>query len=102
MSPSKNKTSSENQAPAVVVQKHKKIPVFSQVDLLILGGIVVVLLVTGYRLWSVTRPTKSAQVSAPTATPVVVPTLSLHQDHERQGPDITVDPDQIGKANPFQ
>jgi hypothetical protein len=31
-----------------------------------------------------------------------LPTLKLNQDNERQGPAVTVDPNLIGKDNPFQ
>jgi len=71
-------------------------------DLVLLGVIVLALLGTAYRFWTAANVTAAPVAQATTSTQKVVPTLSLHQDHTRSGPDITVDPSQIGKSDPFQ
>jgi hypothetical protein len=45
-------------------------------------------------------PSDDTAASTDTQT-VVLPTLQLHENHQRQGPDITVNTDNIGKENPF-
>lgn len=61
-------------------------------------------LVLGYLIfatWQGYTVTNNAPIVAATATPSL-PALKLNQDNTRQGPEIDVNTDEIGKENPFQ
>ena len=55
-----------------------------------------------YATFSALQPSEDsvAAVATPTPTPKL-PELQLNQNHNRQGPAIVVNPDDIGKTNPF-
>lgn len=83
------------------VKKVRKIPAVPLVNWIVLLVLFLAVAYTGYATHTVLNETE-ATVTVPSGAKVAdLPTLKLHQNHQRQAPEVQVDQGQIGRPDPL-